>query len=175
MLGKEKNKRQAICLPASVVNNPQNISQNKNMVSINSGLMVDFAGQVSSEAIGLRQYSGVGGQLQFVEGAYNASDGKSILCIKSTATVDGKLISNIVPTLPVGSIVSTPRHFTQYIVTEQGIANLYGVSDEKRGEKLIAIAHPQFRDELQKAYEKIKKTIYKNWFLPWQLSPNLVS
>ncbi len=159
---KGKNKRQAVCLPASIVNNPHNISQNKNSVSINSGLMIDFAGQVCSEAIGLHQYSGVGGQLQFVEGAYNAENGKSILCIKSTATVDGKMISNFNPTLTKGSIVSTPRHFTQYIVTEYGVANLFGVSDEKRAEKLIAIAHPDFRNELQKSYQEIKKDFYKS-------------
>ncbi|MBI4411605.1 MAG: acetyl-CoA hydrolase/transferase family protein [Deltaproteobacteria bacterium] len=157
-----KNKRQAVCLPVTIVNDPSIIAKNKNMVSINSGLMVDFAGQVCSEAIGLKQYSGVGGQLQFVEGAYNAPSGKSIMCIKSTATVNGKLISNIVPTLPPGSIISTPRHFTQYVVTEYGVADLYGVSDEKRGEKLIAVAHPDFRDELMEQYRQIKIKYYKS-------------
>lgn len=152
-----RNKRQAICLPVSIVNDPHYISKNKSMVSINSGLMIDFAGQVCSEAIGLRQYSGVGGQLSFVEGAYAAENGKSVICLKSTATVNGKIISNIYPTLPQGSIVSTPRHFTQYIVTEFGIANLYGVCDEERAEKLIAIAHPDFRDKLLEENAKMKR------------------
>lgn len=159
---KGKNGRLAVCLPVTIVNDPSIIAQNKNMVSINSGLMVDFAGQVCSEAIGLKQYSGVGGQLQFVEGAYNAENGRSLICLKSTVTVDGKLLSNIVPTLPPGSVVSTPRHFTQFIVTEYGVADLYGVSDEKRGEKLIAVAHPDFRDGLGEEYSRIKKTFYKN-------------
>jgi acyl-CoA hydrolase len=157
-----RNRRQAVCLPVSIVNDPHYISQNRNMISINSGLMVDFSGQVCSEALGLRQYSGVGGQLSFVEGAYEAEEGKSIMCIKSTATVDGKLVSNILPMLPPGSIVSTPRHFTQYIVTEYGVADLYGTSDERRPEKLIAVAHPDFRKELTVRYEEIKRDFYKN-------------
>ncbi len=155
-----KNKRQAICLPVNLVNDPFYIAQNPNMVSINSGLMIDFAGQVSSEAIGLKQYSGVGGQLSFVEGAYRSENGRSVICLKSTATVGDKLISNIYPTLPAGSVVSTPRHFVQYIVTEFGVANLYGLSDEERGPKLIEIAHPKFRDELSAAYEKMRAQYY---------------
>lgn len=95
-----KNKRQAICLPVTIVNDPYMIAQNKNFVSINSGLMIDFAGQVCSEAIGMRQYSGVGGQLSFVQGAYYSEKGKTIICVKSTAEVDGKLVSNILPTFP---------------------------------------------------------------------------
>ena len=154
---KGKNGRLAVCLPVTVVNDPSIIAKNKNMVSINSGLMADFAGQVCSEAIGLKQYSGVGGQLQFVEGAYSAENGRSVICLKSTVMVDGKLLSNIVPTLPPGSIVSTPRHFTQFVVTEYGVADLYGVSDEKRGEKLITVAHPDFRDELTDHYNRIRK------------------
>ncbi len=159
---KGKNKRQAICLPVSVVNDPHLIAKNRNMISINSGFMVDFAGQVASEAIGLKQYSGVGGQLSFVQGTYETDHGKSIICIKSTATVGKKLISNIVPTLPAGSVVSTPRHFTQFIVTEFGIADLYGITDEKRGEKLIAVAHPNFREELRARFEEIRRNIYKS-------------
>lgn len=143
-----KNKRQAIAAPVSVVNAPHLIAQNKNMVSINSGLMIDFAGQVCSEAIGAKQYSGVGGQLSFVEGAYLSENGRSIICLKSTATINGKTLSNIYPALPAGSLISTPRHFTQYVVTEFGVANLYGVPDEMRAEKLIAIAHPDFHTSL---------------------------
>lgn len=158
---KGRNKRQAVCLPVSVVNAPHVIAQNPDFIGINSGLMVDFNGQVCSEAIGLKQYSGVGGQLAFVQGAYEASRGKSILCIKSTVAVDGKKISNIVPTLPPGSVVSTPRHYVQYIVTEYGIADLYGIPDEQRAEKLIAVAHPDFRDELRAQAEEIDRMYYK--------------
>ncbi len=157
---KGRNKRQAIALPVTIVNAPHMIGKNKNMVSINSCLMIDFAGQVCSESIGYKQYSGVGGQLSFVEGAYEAEQGKSIFCMKSTATVDGQLISNILPTFPAGAIVSTPRHFIQYVVTEYGVVDLYGVPDEKRPEKLISIAHPQFRDSLSQAYEELKKKYY---------------
>ncbi len=155
-----KNKRSAICLPVSIVNNPHYIAQNKNFISINSGLTVDFEGQVCSEAIGLKQYSGVGGQLSFVQGATDSLGGKSIICIKSTAKIGDKIISNIVPTLPLGSLVSTPRHYTQYIITEYGIANLYGISDEKRGLELIKVANPQFRDELMEEFQKIKNKYY---------------
>lgn len=157
---KGNNKRQAVCLPVTVVNDPSIISRNANMVSINSGLMVDFAGQVCSEAIGLRQYSGVGGQLSFVQGAYEAEGGRSIICIRSTAQSDGRKVSNIVPTLPVGSIVSTPRHYTQFIVTEYGVADLYGVPDEQRGERLIAVAHPDFRGALTARRDEINREYY---------------
>jgi acyl-CoA hydrolase len=155
------NNRKIICLPVSIVNDPSVIARNRRMISINSALMVDFAGQICSEAIGVRQYSGIGGQLSFVEGAYAAEGGKSILCLKSTAEADGKRLSNIRPLIPAGSVVSTPRHYTQYVVTEYGIADLYGVSDEKRPQKLIAIAHPDFRDELTAEYEQLKRDVYK--------------
>lgn len=158
---KGKNKRQAVCLPVSIVNDPSVIAKNPNMVSINAGLLVDFAGQVCSEAIGLKQYSGVGGQLSFVQGAYGSENGKSLICVKSTAAVDGKKISNIVPELPAGSLVSTPRHYVQYIVTEYGVADLYGVPDELRAERLIAVAHPDFRDELKARYDDINRRYYK--------------
>lgn len=156
-----QNNRQAICLPVTTVNDPAVIRQNKNFVSINSGLMIDFAGQVCSEAIGSRQYSGVGGQLSFVQGACEAENGKSILCIKSTANVNGKTISNITPQLPLGSLISTPRHFVQFIVTEFGVADLRYLSDEKRGPELIKVAHPDFRDELTEAWTKIEKEYFK--------------
>jgi acyl-CoA hydrolase len=158
---KGRNKRQAVCLPVSVVNDPHVIARNRNLVSVNSGFMADFNGQIASEAIGLKQYSGVGGQLSFVQGAYASNGGRSVLCIKSTAVVDGTTISNIVPTLPPGSIVSTPRHYVQYVVTEYGVADLYGVPDEQRAERLIAIAHPDFRNELRKNSEDINSRYYK--------------
>lgn len=156
-----RNQRSAICLPVSVVNAPHIIAENRRFVSVNSGLMTDFAGQICSEAIGLRQYSGVGGQLSFVEGAYRADGGRSVMCIKSTAKVDGKLVSNIVPTLPSGSLISTPRHYVQFIVTEYGVADLRGITDERRAEKLIAIAHPDFRDELKEQGEMMRKQYYQ--------------
>lgn len=158
---KGRNKRQAVCLPVSVVNDPHTIAKNRNLVSVNSGFMVDFNGQVASEAIGLKQYSGVGGQLSFVQGAYASEGGRSIICIKSTVSVNGQLSSNIVPTLPPGSVVSTPRHYVQFIVTEYGVADLYGIPDERRADKLIAIAHPNFRAELSAKADEINRTYYK--------------
>jgi len=158
---KGRNGRKVTCLPVSVVNSPYVISKNRNLMSINAGLLVDFAGQVCSEAIGLKQYSGVGGQLSFVQGAYESEGGKSVICIKSTAMVEGKKVSNIVSKLPAGSLVSTPRHYVQYVVTEYGIADLYGVPDELRAEKLIAVAHPDFRDELNARAEEINREFYK--------------
>lgn len=152
---KGQNNRQAICLPVSTVNDPHVIAKNDNFVSINSGLMIDLAGQVCSEAIGAKQYSGVGGQLSFVEGAYYAKNGRSVICLKSTASVNGKLVSNITASLPPGSLVSTPRHFTHYVVTEYGVADLWGVSDEKRPEKIIQVAHPDFRDKLREDYARL--------------------
>ncbi len=156
-----KNRRHAIALPVSTVNDPHVIAQNPDVTSINSGFRIDFSGQVCSEAIGLRQYSGVGGQLSFVQGAYASPGGKSLMCLKSTTTVDGRTISNIHATLPVGSLVSTPRHYVQYVVTEYGVANLYGASDEERAERLIAIAHPNFRGELETSLEEMKRIYYR--------------
>ncbi len=158
---KGRNNRQAACFPVSMVNDPHVIAKNRAMVSINSGFMVDFAGQVASEAIGLKQYSGVGGQLSFVQGAYASEGGRSILCIKSTVTIDGKTTSNIVPTLPIGSLVSTPRHYVQFIVTEYGVADLYGVPDELRAERLIVVAHPDFRAELEAKKDEMNSLYYK--------------
>jgi acyl-CoA hydrolase len=158
---KGKNRRRAVCLPVSAVNSPAFIAKNPNMVSINAGLLVDFAGQVCSEAIGLKQYSGVGGQLSFVQGAYESENGKSLICIKSTTAVDGKKISNIVPELPVGSLVSTPRHYVLIYRHRIRVADLYGVPDELRAERLIAVAHPDFRDELKARYDEINRRYYK--------------
>ncbi|MCB1214992.1 MAG: acetyl-CoA hydrolase/transferase family protein [Deltaproteobacteria bacterium] len=151
---KGQNQRSALCLPVNIVNDPFYIAQNKQFVAVNSGLMIDFAGQLCSESIGNRQYSGVGGQISFVEGANQSLGGKNIICLKSTAKVQGKLVSNIMPQLQEGSLISTPRHLIQYVVTEYGIANLRGVSNKKRAEKLIEIAHPDFREELTQALSK---------------------
>lgn len=152
---KGQNQGRILAAPVSYVNDPSLIAKHRNMVSVNSGFMVDFSGQVCSEAIGERQYSGVGGQLNFVEGAFFSPGGRSVLCIKSTVTHEGKRYSNVVDAFPPGSIVSTPRHYAQYIVTEYGAVNLFGLTDEERPEALIGIAHPDFRDELlQKAKDR---------------------
>lgn len=167
---KEKNKGRTLAAPVSYVNNPYVIAKNKNMVGINAGFMIDLSGQVCSEAIGERQYSGVGGQLNFVEGAFFSPGGRNILCIKSIFQKDGKNYSNIVDTLAAGSIISTPRHYVQYVVSEQGIANLYGLTDEERPYELLKIIHPDFKDSLLEQIKTRDKTYYHSNKNPIQSS-----
>ncbi len=144
------NQGRTVAAPVSYVNDPTVIAKHQNMVGINSGFMIDLSGQVCSEAIGERQYSGVGGQFDFVQGAFFSPGGRSILCIKSSVMHEGKHFSNIVNHLPSGSIISTPRHYLQYVVTEYGSVNLFGLTDEERPLALIKIAHPDFQEELLK-------------------------
>jgi len=142
--------------PVDYVNNIDVIAANDKMVSINSCLQVDLFGQVNSESVGLQHIGGTGGQMDFVMGAFLSKGGKSFLCTPSTrVNKDGSLSSLIMPTLPEGSIVSCPRHATNYVVTEFGAVNLKGMSTWERAEKLISIAHPQFQDELVRAAEKM--------------------
>lgn len=131
------------------VNNPHICAQNNKLMAINSTLQVDLTGQCNSEALGHLPYSGIGGQADFVRGAWNSPGGKAILATYSTYTdKDGNLHSKIVPTLDAGSPVTTHRGDVQYIVTEYGITNLKGYSFRDRAKKLISIAHPDFRDKL---------------------------
>src|SRR5206468_12268365 len=118
-------------------------------VSINGALAVDLTGQVAADRIGARQYSGVGGHEAFVMGATEAPGGKSVLCLKSTATVEGRRVSTIVPSFPPGSTVTTPRHHVQWVVTEHGAVDLSVLGDRTRVEALIGIAHPDFRAEIR--------------------------
>ncbi len=157
-----KNGGRAVAAPVSYVNDPTIIAKNLNMVSINAGFMIDFSGQVCSEAIGERQYSGVGGQLNFAQGAFHSPGGRGILCIKSSVMINGKRRSNIVDTLPPGSLISTPRHYVQYVVTEYGSVNLFGLTDEQRPFALIPLAHPDFRDELRAQAEARDRLYYKS-------------
>jgi len=137
---------------AFYTNNPTVIAQNHNQVAINNALAVDFTGQVTAEAFGPQMYTGVAGQLDFVLGAYLSPGGRSITVLPSTAR--GGTVSRIVPMFPEGQIVSLPRTYIDHVVTEYGIASLVGKSERKRAEALIAIAHPQFRKELQAAARK---------------------
>ncbi len=157
---KGNNRGRVVAAPVSYVNDPSVIAKHRNMVSVNSGFMIDFSGQVSSEAIGERQYSGVGGQLNFVEGSFFSPGGRSILCVKSTVTHKGKRYSNIVDSLPPGSIVTTPRHYVQHVVTEYGSVNLFGLTDEERPAALASIAHPDYREGLFKLAKKRDKLYY---------------
>lgn len=136
-------------MPLSIINDPVEISKNDNMISINTCIMADLTGQVCSESIGFRQYSGTGGQLDFVRGAAMSKVGKSFLCLSSTRTdKQGKRHSKITVDFPKGAVVTTPRSDVMYIVTEYGIADLYLRSIEDRVHAMISIAHPDFRKEL---------------------------
>jgi len=138
--------------PVDYVNNPSVIAQNYKMVSINSCIEVDLMGQVSSESIGLKQFSGTGGQVDYVRGASMGRDGKSIIAMPSTAK--GGETSRIVPLLKEGSAVTTSRNDVQYIVTEYGTADLRGKTLRQRAYALVAIAHPKFREHLTKEVEE---------------------
>ncbi len=147
--------------PVDYVNSIATVSKIDNFISINSCIQVDLYGQVCSETAGTQQISGTGGQLDFVLGAYASKGGKSFLCTPSTRTLkDGSKESLIRPMLSEGSIVTTPRTATNFVVTEYGLANLKGKNTWQRAELLINIAHPDFRDELIRDAEKMG--IWKN-------------
>ena len=145
----------AFC-PLEFVNDPTVIRRIDNMVSINECLAVDIFGQVSSESAGLRQISGTGGQLDFLLGASESNGGKAFLCLPSTYTDrKGHRHSNILPHFH-GEIVTSPRSQVFFIVTEYGAVNLEGRSTWERAEMLVSVAHPDYRDELIEAAEKMK-------------------
>ncbi len=127
------------------VNDPFVIAQNERMVAINSAIEIDLTGQVCADSIGTRLYSGVGGQLDFIYGASRAKEGVPIIALPSTT----KNFSKIVTTLKSGAGVVTSRNHVRFVVTEYGVADLYGKSIRQRAAQLINIAHPQFRDELK--------------------------
>jgi acyl-CoA hydrolase len=129
------------------VNDPYVISQNDNMVSINTALQVDLTGQVCSESIGLSQYSGTGGQSDTAIGAIHSKNGRSIIALYSTAK--NGTISTIQPYLTPGSAVTLHRNNIDYIVTEFGIASMKGRTIRERVNNLVSIAHPDFRQELK--------------------------
>lgn len=134
--------------PADYVLDPRIIAQNYKMTSINSAMQVDLVGQVNAESIGLEQYSGAGGQLDFFRGANMAADGKAIIAVESTAG-NGKY-SRIVNALDPGAIVTSPRCDVRFVVTEYGVAYLQGKTTRERARTLIDIAHPKFREELER-------------------------
>ena len=133
-------------------NDPYVIAQNDNLVSINSCVQIDLMGQVVSTSVGLRQISGVGGQIDFVRGANMSKGGRAIMAMPST-TGKGK-VSKIVPFLDPGSAVTTTRNDVNYVITEYGIAQLRGKTLRQRAEALIEIAHPDFRDALREEYRR---------------------
>lgn len=140
-------------LPVKVVNSPEIISQNRDMVTINGALAVDLAGQVMADSINGVQFSGVGGHEDFVAGPGLNLAGRSLICLPSTSSVNGTLTNRILPRLPAGSVVSTPRHQVDVVITEHGVAELEGRTVRERARALARISHPQFREELLAAAE----------------------
>ena len=133
------------------VNDPFVIAQNERMVAINSAIEVDLTGQVCADSIGAKLYSGVGGQLDFIYGASRSKDGVPIIALPSTTTLrDGTLITRIAAMLQPGAGVVTSRNHVRYVVTEYGVADLYGKTIRQRAQQLIMIAHPHFRADLSK-------------------------
>jgi len=135
-------------LPVEVVNDPTVIGSNRRFVSINGAMAVDLYGQVVADCIDGKQISGVGGHEDFVAGAEMRLDDHSLICLRSTALTDGVIRSRIVPVLPEGSVVSTPRHHTGVVITEYGAADLSGLTVRERAAALVGIAHPDFRPGL---------------------------
>ena len=139
--------------PVSYTNNPDVIALNDNMISINSIIQVDLLGQCNAEFLAGFEYSGTGGQLDYVRGAYNSRGGKSILAFYSTAR-KGQ-VSRVVPRLDSGAVITTPRMDVHYLVTEHGAVNLKGKSTRDRALDIISLAHPQFRGSLLREAENM--------------------
>ena len=147
---------EVMAAPVDYTNDVHVISQIDNFISINNCIDLDLFGQINAESAGLKHISGTGGQLDFAMGAYKSNGGKSFICMASTVTgKDGVTKSRIVPTLTPGSICTDPRTCGHYIVTEYGMVNLKGLSTWERAEKLIGIAHPDFREQLIQDAEKM--------------------
>jgi acyl-CoA hydrolase len=126
-----------------------NIRQNPKMVAINSAIQVDLTGQVCADSIGANMFSGVGGQMDFIRGASLSEGGKAIIALPSQTN---KGVSRIVPFLNTGAGVVTTRAHVQYIVTEYGVADLYGKTINQRVAALVKIAHPDHREAIERAY-----------------------
>ena len=139
--------------PTEYVNDPFVIARHHNMVAINSALQVDLTGQVCADSLGAQLYSGAGGQVDFIRGAARAEGGQPIIALPATAKTD--TLSRIVPTLDAGSGVVTSRYDVHTIVTEYGVAQLYGQTLAQRARALIAIAHPAFRESLTNAARQL--------------------
>lgn len=157
--------RNPVCFagPVDYTNLPQNILQNDKVISICNTAQIDLTGQACSESAGIRQISGTGGQLQFVRGAYASRGGKSFICLASTYEREGKRASRIVARIDECNIVTTPRTDVMFVVTEYGVVNLKGKSVPERARALISIAHPDFRDELERQareYRLIPRAIF---------------
>jgi acyl-CoA hydrolase len=149
--------------PVDYTNLPHRIMQNERMVAICNAAQIDLTGQVCAESAGVRQISGTGGQLQFMRGAYASHGGKAFLCLASTYEREGRRESRIVARIADSNIITTPRTDVMYVVTEYGITNLKGKSVPERVRALIKLAHPDFRDELERTareYHLIPRRVF---------------
>jgi acyl-CoA hydrolase len=148
-------RRDVAFLPVEIVNDPATISRNRRMVSVNGALSVDLFGQIAADRLGAEQYSGVGGHEDFLMGTAGSPAGRSLLCLPSSAVVQDQRLSRILDHFPPGTTVTTPRHHIDVVITEFGVAELWGKTGPERADALISIAHPDFRDELRAAAERI--------------------
>jgi acyl-CoA hydrolase len=137
-------------------NDPHVIGQNDNVVAINSALQIDLTGQVDADSIGVHVFSGIGGQVDFIRGASRSRGGRPIIVLPSTA-MDGR-VTRIVPTLSPGAGVVTSRGDVHHVLTEHGHVNLFGMGVHERARALISIAHPDFREDLERAAHKLRLT-----------------
>jgi acetyl-CoA hydrolase len=142
--------------PTEYVNDPFVIAQNERMVAINSAIEVDLTGQVCSDSIGPRLYSGVGGQIDFIYGASRSRGGVPIIALPATAKVKGETCSKIVASIRPGGGVVTTRNHVRFVVTEYGVADLYAKTIRERARSLIAIAAPEFRDGLERSARELR-------------------
>lgn len=143
-------------LPVDVVNAPEVIARNHDFVSINGALVIDLFGQAVADTIDGAQFSGIGGHEDFVAASGLDLTDRSLLCLPSTSVVGGTTISRIVPQLAAGAVVTTPRHQLDVVITEHGVARLRGRTVRERAQALAAVAHPDFRDELLAAADRLR-------------------
>lgn len=138
------------CQPVDMTNVPHLMIQNDRLTAINNTTQMDLQGQASSESDGHRHISGTGGQLQFIRGAYASQGGKSFICMSSTYERAGVRRSRVVLNLTPGNVVTAPRSDMMYVVTEYGLVNLKGKSIPERAKAMISLAHPDFREDLER-------------------------
>ncbi len=143
-------------LPVEVVNAPHTIARNHNVVSINGALAVDLLGQVAADRIGGRQFSGIGGHEDFVAQSGAELSDRSLICLPSTVTTQGSVMSRIVDNFPPDTAVTSPRHQLDVVITEFGAAELRGMTVRQRALALAGIAHPDFRDGLRAKAESLR-------------------
>jgi acyl-CoA hydrolase len=142
-------------LPVDCVNGHEAIGRNRKALSVNGALAVDLWGQVAADALEGCQYSGIGGHTDFMAGVALSPGGRSLICLPSTASVDGEQRSRIVAQLPAGTLVTAPRHEVDVVVIEHGAAELAGRSVEERAAALIEVAHPEHRDALRETWNRV--------------------